>query len=328
MRARKAPISSSESPRRPEGVPRCLLALLLFVVALPGARAGDALQAIDGCLSRLDAVTDVGYARIAARCPDLTQALLHSPAAAWLPADWNQPDNDLSARGLADLRAQLAREMLGTPAARQAPDTTHVAAVLAAVTDSATVSPSRWTRFKDWLRRALTPRRQAADDGWLRRWLEDLPETTWSVIRWIALALVVAIAAGIALNELRVAGLIGRRARTARLAAAQSGSGDNPLSLAEINRAALSARPGMLLEFIAARLAAEDRLPATRAFTARELWRRARLPDERARTPLAQLAGVSEQVRFSDVRVPPAQLDAAVADGRSVLATLDAAVSR
>ena len=306
-------------------MPRCLIALLLFFAAVPWARAGDALQAIDDCLIRLDAATDVGYARIAARCPGLPQALLQSPAAIWLPADWNQPDNQLSSRGLSELRAQLARELLGSTAARRAPDTTHVAAVLAAVTESEALPPSRWARFKEWLRRALAPRRQAPGDGWLRRWLEDLPASTWSVIQWIALTLVVAIAAGIALNELRVAGLIGPRERTGGRAARQPGAAGSPATLAGIERAAASARPAMLLEFIAARLAAEERLPATRAFTARELWRRARLPDERARTPLAQLAGISERVRFSDVPVPAADLDAAVVHGRSVLAALDAA---
>ena len=294
---------------------------------MASAHAGDALPAIDDCLTRLDAVTDVGYARITARCPNLAQALLHSPAAAWLPTDWNQPDNELSARGLADLRAQLAREFADSPAARRRPDSTHVAAVLAAVTESEAAPQSRWTGSRRGCAGHSRLAARRLDDGWPRRWLEDLPASTWSVIRWLALGLVVAIAAGLALNELRVAGLIGLRARTTRLPGAQSGVAGNAPTLAEIERAAPTARPGMLLEFIAARLAAEERLPATRAFTARELWRRARLPDERARIPLAQLAGVSEQVRFSDVLVPPSELDAAVGDGRRVLATLDAAAA-
>jgi len=68
-------------------VARVLLALLLAAALLPCAPARDALQAIDDCVPRLDSELDVGYARVAARCPELTPALGESSFAAWRPAD-------------------------------------------------------------------------------------------------------------------------------------------------------------------------------------------------------------------------------------------------
>src|SRR2546421_9737283 len=76
---------------------RWLLALVLAAAGLPGATAHDALGAIDACLAQLDRGLDVGYRRIAARCPDLAPSLMQSQWAAWLPRDWNQPENLLSA---------------------------------------------------------------------------------------------------------------------------------------------------------------------------------------------------------------------------------------
>ena len=112
---------------------RALLALLLAAAAATaaGVQARDPLQAIDECVTRLDNELDVGYARIAARCPQLAATLGESAFAPWLPADWKRPDNELSAAGLSELRAQLARE--GGPRAQEhvAPRSERVTAVLA-----------------------------------------------------------------------------------------------------------------------------------------------------------------------------------------------------
>ena len=112
---------------------RALLALLLAAALLPCAQARDALEAIDDCVARLDSELDIGYARVAARCPNLTATLGESSFAPWLPADWKRPDNQLSAAGLSELRAQLARESVRGENSRPAPRTERVAPLLAAV---------------------------------------------------------------------------------------------------------------------------------------------------------------------------------------------------
>ena len=304
---------------------RALVALLLAAAAVPCAQARDALATIDDCVARLDSELDVGYARIAARCPDLTAALRDSPFAAWLPADWQRPDNQLTSTGLSELRAQLARESRPALPARSAPRIEPVAAALAAVQPSDGAAASWWQRFKDWLRRVLTVRPEA-NEGWLSRWLAGVRPATsiTQLITWSSLAVVVVLAAGIVLNELRIAGVLrGRDARRRRRAAEAPRTGA-AAALEEIERAAPEQQPALLLELIAARLAARDRLPPARALTARELGQQARLPEESGRRLLVELAAVCERVRFSGERVGAASLAAALRGGRLLLATLDA----
>ena len=302
---------------------RALLALLLAAALVPCAQARAALEAIDDCVARLDTELDVGYARIAARCPDLTAALGASSFAPWLPADWKRPDNQLSAAGLSELRAQLVRESGGGDNRRPAPRSERVASVLASVTHGDAASIGWWQRFKDWLRRILTTRAQT-DSGWLRRWLAgiELSRSATRLITWASFAIVVALAAGIVTNELRIAGVLrGRRARS-QARSADVSRGGSAAALEEIERAAPEQQPALLLELIAARLAALQRLPPARALTARELERQARLPEESGRARLAELVTVCERVRFSGAAVSSASLTAAVRGGRALLAAL------
>jgi len=152
---------------------RWLLALVLAAAGLPGASAREALGAIDACLAQLDRGLDMGYQRIAARCPDLAPSLMQSPWAAWLPRDWNQPQNLLSADGLMELRTLLTREPAFAPEGR-APRVARVAAVLAMLTQADRPRGGWWARFRQWLREALTQPPQRADPGWLRRMIADL----------------------------------------------------------------------------------------------------------------------------------------------------------
>lgn len=305
---------------------RTLFALLLMAAAMPCAQARDVLQAIDDCLGKLDSEIDVDYAHVAARCPDLPAALAASPWARWLPADWNRPDSQLSPAGLTELRTLLARAARPQAARPSPPRTDRVTAVLAAVTHADDRRGSWWLRFKDWLRRVLAPQ-GAGDRGWLARWLTrmDLSGAAGELVVWGALALVMALAGGIIINELRLAGFLGRPARATRAPAGDSLRQRSPPTLAQIEHAAPERQPALLLEFIAARLAEQDRLPAPRALTARELGQRARLPDEAGRGRLAELVAVCERLRFSAEQVGDKTLAAALRAGRLLLATLDAA---
>jgi hypothetical protein len=305
-------------------VARALLALLLAAAAVPCVQARDALSAIDECVARLDSELDVGYARIAARCPDLTAALRDSPFAPWLPADWERPDNQLSATGLSELRAQLAHESRPELPVRSAPRIERVAPALAAVKPSEGGGASWWQRFKDWLRSVLTARPQP-NEGWLGRWLAGvkLSTGTTQLIAWGSLAVLVALAAGIVLNELRIAGVLRGLDGQRRQRAVEAARASAALALEEIERAAPEQQPGLLLELIASRLAAQDRLPPVRALTARELGQQARLPQESGRARLVELVAVCERVRFSGERVSAASLAAALRGGRLLLAGLD-----
>jgi hypothetical protein len=282
----------------------------------------DLLGLIEECAGRLDSALDVGYARIAARCPELTPALSQSPWAAWLPADWKQPDNQLSSAGLGELRTLIARESVRDAARRPAPRSMRVGAVLAAVTRSDDGAASRWQRFKDWLRRIFTPRPREGSE-WLRRMLDELnlSRQATELVGWGAFALVVALALAIVISELKAAGLLDRVASRTHDRTPQSRARAAE-SLEAIERAAPEERPALLLELIASTLIEQQRLPPARALTARELGRRAHLPQESGRGQLAELVAVCEQVRFSGEAVGSAILTSALRSGRRLLATL------
>jgi hypothetical protein len=303
---------------------RWLLALVLAAAGLPGARAHDALGAIDACVRQVDRGLDVGYQRIAARCPDLTPSLMQSEWAAWLPRDWNQPENLLSPEGLTELRTLLTRDPASAPQGR-APRVARLAAVLGTLTQPDPPRGGWWARFRQWLRDALTPPSQRADPGWLRRMIADagLSQTVLEGIVWGALLLVIALAGAVVVNELRVAGLLkgwqwargGTRA-VPRLPAA--------VTLQDLEHASPLRQPTLLLELITTRLGEQDRLPPPRALTVHELTRAARLPEESARERLGELAAACERVRFSDTEPAPQTLAAALARGRELLAALEA----
>ncbi|HUE48776.1 MAG TPA: hypothetical protein VMO54_06185 [Steroidobacteraceae bacterium] len=305
---------------------RWLLALVLAAAGSPGATAHDALSAIDVCLAQLDRGLDVGYQRIAARCPDLTPSLMHSQWAAWLPRDWNQPENLLSADGLTELRTLLAREPASAPQGR-APRVARVAEILATLTQPDQSRGGWWARFRQWLREALTRPPQRADPGWLRRMIADsgLSQAVLDGIVWGALVLVMVLAAAVVMNELRIAGIFKRRhpaPRSARAAARQAAA----VTLQDLEHASLLRQPTLLLELITARLGEQDRLPPARALTVHELTRAARLPEESDRERLMELAAACERLRFSGREPAPLGLAAALARGRELLAALDASV--
>jgi hypothetical protein len=140
----------------------------------------------------------------------------------------------------------------------------------------------------------------------------------------VSIALLVLLALAVVVNELRVAGLLKRRGgsagRTAPGRAARGG-----LNLSDVDAAGVGTQPGLLLELIAARLAAQDRLPPARAFTVRELIRRVRLEDEAGRVRLADLAAVSERMRYAPGAVATPVREAALRGGRELLAALETA---
>jgi hypothetical protein len=301
-------------------VSRWLLALVVSVASLPGAHAREAVQVIDECLAKLDPGADIGYARVVARCPDLPGGLSQSPVAAWLPTDWNRPDNQLSAAGLAELRVLLTQPPIR--AQRRAPRVDTVAALLATFVQSERTNSSWWDRFRQWLRGILATQ-PAPDESWLQRLLVKVfTSNAADTIVWTSLALVVALALGIIFNELRLAGLIGRGERGGRRRQAERSPTAAAAGLEQIARATPAEQARMLLEFIARRLAEQQRLPPARALTTRELTQRARLP-EAERASLAELASVCERVRFSGREVPGASLAEAIVRGKSLLAALD-----
>jgi hypothetical protein len=305
---------------------RLLLALVLVLAATPVA-ARDALGALDSCLKQLDPRLDVGYDKIVARCPDLAPALKASPWAAWLPRDWDKPGNDLSDQGLTELRTLIVRESQRRADLR-APRIERVSSVLAALKAGQPAPASWWERFKAWVHGILAARPATDTNGWLARLLgtTQLSERLTRLIMVAVGAVLIAVAAAIVINELRLAGWLRPRGRTGPghavdADAAPPGSDD----LGRIEAAAAEARPRLLLELIARRLYEQGRLPPARALTVQELLRAARLAEAADRERLRVLAAASERLRFSDSVPGPEALGAALAGGRALLTGLAAA---
>ena len=61
-----------------------VLSALLSGAALPDVRD---FPDVDSCLSRLDPELDIGYDRLAARCPELMKQLEHGTWVPWLPRE-------------------------------------------------------------------------------------------------------------------------------------------------------------------------------------------------------------------------------------------------
>jgi len=304
---------------------RALLALLVLLAAAPLAQARDALDVIDGCVARLDPELDVGFDKIAARCPELAPALAHSPWRAWLPTDWDKADNGLSAGDLRELRTLLVTESHRT-ALGHAPDTGRVAAALAAVAPPVERHDSAWQRFKAWLRAALTERRGAPQRSWLGRLLEALGrQGPWVLIAVGALALLALLALALLVSGPYGTGLLPwRRAPAVRLHAGEAGC--ETTARQRLESAAPLERPRLLLELIAARLAELERLPPARALTVHELLRAAQLAaDDRLR--LGELTAVCERLTFSGRRLSAPELSAALERGRELLDALQGAAA-
>jgi len=199
---------------------RLLCAALLVLVSPLWAAEPDSLaaarKAIDDCTPHLDAQVDVGFDRIAARCPDLARALEQSAVEQWLPQGWKETRNNLSVGSLTELRSLVDRE-LATRATSRKPRVEKLSEVLVGLGDQRRASNGTWTRFKRWLR-DLLERRDADDhEGWFDRMVHKvgLSDAIGEIVTYVSLAVMVVLALIVVLNELRAAGLLGRRARVA-----------------------------------------------------------------------------------------------------------------
>jgi hypothetical protein len=311
---------------RPLAILPCFC-LLLFAAALPPAARADVLVELDACASVLEPDIDVGFERIAARCPELARDLTVSDWAAWLPQDWAAADSYLSAPGLRALHRLVVRERaLRGPAWR--PDVAELRPILARLAAPDAAAPGWWARFQNWLRARLA---QSEEDSQTSGWggyIGRLPlsQTLLAAVSYTTLACVVLLAGFIVVNEYRVSGRR-RRAPRAPSANAACPGAVAPLDWEDIERAALPERPRMLLTLIAARLTAVRRLPAAAGLTARELARAAQLEDAADQERLIEVALASERLRFSDEEPETASLSAVLQRGRELLERLNAAAA-
>lgn len=306
------------------------LALLLGCAGLAAAAVAQdaaarhrALAALAACRAQLDPVEDVGFARIAQRCPALPAALEAAGIATMLPADWRRARGELSAAGLDALRAALAAPPV--VARRAAPDAATLERLWRG-SRAAAAPPGAWQRFMRWLRDLVEG---AAADGreagrW-DRWLQDRSPSAraWSLFGYLALLGLVAFLGWVLRAELQAAGWLGR-ARPVRLAAATTAAGAAGGGETRFESLALPDRPAWLLQRLARRLQASRGLPAPGALTARELAQAAQFELAADRATLRELGGVAERVRFGASVPTAAELEPATRAAWVLLQRLEA----
>jgi hypothetical protein len=306
------------------GLGRFLAAVLITSLpALVGiTHASVEPPEVDSCIARLDPQLDIGYDRIAVRCPELFRKLEQGPWSAWLPRGWNEPGNDLSAGGLKELRRLIALES-GARLSGSAPDVGRLPVVINHLTDTSSVGT--WARFKHWLRSILERRDEPAGDSWFSRLASHIgiAQTVRQTVAYGALALVVLLAATIIGNELRASGLIPSRSAARRSSRTPrpgrvSGGIDDMQGLPYLER------PRFLLERVLSRLNERGVLPAPGALTVRELMSSARLAVPADRDRLSNLALTAERVRYSGGTPGTAEIDGPVSGGRVLLNRLEA----
>lgn len=308
---------------------RQLLAIVLLLAApfaTLHADETDALSSIDACIATLDPQLDIGYDRIAARCPDLAPTLERTGWAAWLPRGWKETRNDLSAGSLAELRGLVARELATRPAERT-PRVDHLRGVLTDLGNAGRARSGLWARLKQWIRSFFDKRAQHQRGSWLDEMAArvGVTQSVIEIISYIALGLAVVLAGLVVCNELRLAGVLQRREEQRRPNDVLVGAAPRmAASWSDVERAALAEQPRLLLELIATKLTSLRRLPHWDGLTVREIVRKADLRQPRDREQLNDLALTAERARYAEEGLPTAAVQKAVGQGRELLQRLEA----
>lgn len=303
----------------------CLLAAVPIIsgpLSAQVTRASMESPEVDSCIARLDPQLDIGYDRIAVRCPDLMKKIGQGSWAHWLPRGWNEPGNDLSAGSLKELYRLITRES----AAQYLGPAPEVARLPAAMNNLADTGPGgAWSRFKNWLRSILERREEPTGDSWFARLSSKIgvAQSVRQIIAYGSLVVVVILAAAIIGNELRAAGLIRARSGARRRPHGNpAGNAGGPVG--DLQNAPLRERPRLLLQIIVSKLSEREILPAPGALTVRELMRSARLPEQADRERLSRLALTAERVRYSGGQIESADIEGPVTGGRELLSRLEA----
>ena len=313
-------LAAAPGPRLPAASPATPAATGSLAAAAPAPDGGALLETLAACRARLDRELDVGYARIAARCPDLARELAADRAASWLPQGWQDAGNDLSAGGLEELRTLIARER-DLRAQSRAPRVQRLHEVVAELGEAAQSRSGLWARLTAWLRQVLSPEDDPGEPGFLSRLLGRIgfSERVIEFIAYAALAAFIGLAGLVVWQEIRASGLPRRGLAGLRPAAALRPAPQGRARLAQLERASLAERPSLLLGLVLDELSRRQRLPPPRALTTRELVGAAELAEPQDTQRLRSLAVTAEDVRFAARPVEEPRLRAALADGVALI---------
>jgi hypothetical protein len=298
---------------------RGLAAILAVAVLAAGARAAP-LDDLRECAAQ--ATHQMGSKQLRAICPLLDQSL----EAAGLAKMLDDQGRSLNAAALEDLLALALRYDIP---AKSGPSTSSLAAIAAQVNGRPVArDPTWWERFKSSLSRWFSQSEPGAS-GWLDRWLQRLLQAALlNSIAYACMALVVAAAVALVLNEMRVAGRLRRSRHAASNGTYRSNSTYHQPAAAPGPPPDARAGVAQLLGLLVARLVQTGRLSSERALTHRELISRSKFDTALQHDAFARLANAAESILYGPSR-PSMPLQPIMQEGHALLEQLaDAAAPR
>lgn len=301
------------------------IVLSLWLLAAPAVFAEEdrpARQVLDDCIESAEADV-VSMPALEEQCPGLEQALADLGLEPFIP-DWQW--DTIGVYGLMTLR-DVQQRYSEPPAARDV-QVDSLKSVLDQMKQPVQAErPLTWfERFRRWLRDLLSRQDSSGGDSWLSRWLDEysLSEAARTVLVYGLVILVVGIAVAVIVNEVRVARKGRRKKARNQTNSAVGVFGDALARSLDLDAAARSERPSILLQMLVAALVKSGRLQAERSLTHRELTLRARFDDAAQGESFRRVAQLAERVVYGGDETP-AELDEVVQAGRALHSQLSGA---
>jgi hypothetical protein len=284
-----------------------------------GPGDGSAADIIASCSE--STVDEPGLEALEEACPGLTEAL---EASGYLPFLSSEKREELRTYDLPELQ-QVADRYAEPPTDAEVGLASLESVLETMRKEEEAARPLTWfERFKRWLRTMLSRQQQETDSA-LARWLKDfsIPETVRLVILYASIILIILLAIGVVINELRVAGVFRRGgAPQGRRAVGADGALIIDATDADLDAASADARVPLLLRMLVSTLVKSGRLRAERALTHSELGLRAKFDDTEQRECFRRVALLAERVVYGAGSVRPEEFEPVVAAGRALNAHL------
>lgn len=274
-----------------------VVAALLLTAPAVFAQAEQPVQrSLGECIGSLGSEV-IGVEAIEAACPGAEQALRELNVAQFIP-EWQW--STLGAEGIENLQA-IERRYREAPQGNT-PDVDGLRSVLDSLRKPTQMQATEgwFERLKRWLRDTFNQQRDDSP-SWLERWLNEnsMSETAREVLFYSVVAVILVLAIVVVVNEVRVARK-GRRMRhdqQTNKAPSAEATVINP-DLLDVDTAARTDRPSIVLRMLVATLVKTGRLPAARSFTHTELTTRARFDDSSQRQSFQRVSQLAERIVY------------------------------
>jgi hypothetical protein len=302
--------------------PGLIFLLLLAAPAVWSQTAGSPAELVSTCIDSGE-TDSYGLQELEEVCPGIEHALVELGYSPFISEDQLE---QLSIASLVDLQ-RLADRYAERPAA--AISTDSLVPIIKSLDDARQAErPQTWfERVKKWLRNVFD-RHEDESQSWLNRWVEgvQVPEAVTRAIVYCLVILVIGLAIGVLINELRAARVLGRAGAKAKRSDSKADATPTAAepTLADLENVTPADRPSVLLRLLVATLVQRGRLRADRSLTHRELATRASFDEDAQRECFSRVTALSERTVYGDVRAPSEEIESVVQAGRALMSKIAA----